>query len=120
MYITNHLGTKFSGYLTHKYILMAMFHFHSHFLQFVLLDIKFGQFYLCLTYDSGDLSDINIFSCKKNVCVKQKKKKITQFGLSNCFNDCSLLTPQKLRKQRYHLRNRSVFSVIAGKKNTTD
>lgn len=51
-----------------------MFHFHSHFHQFVLLDIKFGQFYLFLTYDSGDLSDINIYSCKKDECVKQKKE----------------------------------------------
>lgn len=93
---------------------MTMFHLRSHFLHFLLLDIKFGQFYFCLTFDTGDLADINIYPLKY-VCVKQKKK-ITQFCFSIYFNDCSFLMPQKLRKQRNHLRNKSIYSVNSEKK----
>lgn len=75
LYITFLLSTRFNAimYLKHDDILMPLFHLRSHFLHFLLLDIKFGQFYIRLTYDTDDLADINIYSLK-NICVKQKRR----------------------------------------------
>lgn len=93
---------------------MTMFHLRSHFLHFLLLDIKFGQFYFCLTFDTGDLADINIYSLKY-VCVKQKKK-ITQFCFSIYFNDCSFLMPQNWESREIIYEINPYFLSILKKK----
>lgn len=74
---------------------------------------RISSIFSCQILNSGNFRYQYILFKK---CMCETKKKITQFCFSIYFNDCSFLMPQKLRKQRNHLRNKSIFSVRSEKK----